>query len=69
MPALFGIAKRMKPTQHPIFESRAACALNGQTEGQISRLKALKRATYGRAGLKPLRARMLSLEAGEGYRE
>jgi transposase len=34
---------------------------NGQTEGQISRLKALKRATYGRAGPELLRARMLPL--------
>ena len=34
---------------------------NGQTEGQINRLKALKRAMYGRAGLELLRARMLPL--------
>ena len=34
---------------------------NGQTEGQINRLKALKRATYGRAGPELLRARMLPL--------
>lgn len=32
---------------------------NGQTEGQINRLKALKRAMYGRAGPELLRARML----------
>ena len=32
---------------------------NGQTEGQINRLKTLKRAMYGRAGSKILRARML----------
>jgi transposase len=32
---------------------------NGQTEGQINRLKALKRAMYGRAGIGLLRARML----------
>ena len=32
---------------------------NGQTEGQISRLKALKRAMYGRASPELLRARML----------
>jgi transposase len=29
---------------------------NGQTEGQINRLKTLKRATYGRAGPAPARA-------------
>lgn len=32
---------------------------NGQTEGQINRLKTLKRAMYGRAGVELLRARML----------
>jgi len=32
---------------------------NGQTEGQINRLKTLKRAMYGRAGTELLRARML----------
>ncbi|RUW59318.1 transposase, partial [Mesorhizobium sp. M4B.F.Ca.ET.049.02.1.2] len=34
---------------------------NGQTEGQINRLKTLKRAMYGRAGTEMLRARMLPL--------
>ena len=34
---------------------------NGQTEGQINRLKTLKRAMYGRAGPELLRARMLQL--------
>ena len=32
---------------------------NGQTEGQINRLKTLKRSMYGRAGTELLRARML----------
>lgn len=32
---------------------------NGQTEGQIDPLRTLKRATYGRADVKLLRARML----------
>jgi transposase len=32
---------------------------NGQVEGQINRLKTLKRAMYGRAGVELLRARML----------
>ena len=32
---------------------------NGQTEGQINRLKTLKRAMYGRAGPELLLARML----------
>ncbi|CAN2536324.1 hypothetical+protein [Methylocapsa aurea] len=34
---------------------------NGQTEGQINRLKTLKRALYGRAGVDLLRARMVPL--------
>jgi transposase len=34
---------------------------NGQTEGQINRLKILKRAKYGRAGVELLRARMISI--------
>jgi Transposase len=34
---------------------------NGQTEGHINRLKTLKRAMYGRAGIELLRARMLPL--------
>jgi transposase len=37
---------------------------NGQTEGQINRLKTLKRAMYGRAGTELLRARMLPHHAG-----
>ncbi|MGA8898539.1 transposase, partial [Bradyrhizobium sp.] len=32
---------------------------SGQTEGQINRLKTLKRSMYGRAGVELLRARML----------
>ena len=35
------------------------CWSNGQTEGQINRLKTLKRAMYGRAGAELIRARML----------
>jgi len=34
---------------------------HGQTEGQINKLKALKRAMYGRAGVELLRARMMPL--------
>jgi transposase len=34
---------------------------NGQTEGQVNRLKMLKRQTYGRAGVALLKARMLPL--------
>jgi transposase len=34
---------------------------NGQAEGQVNRLKTLKRSIYGRAGVDLLRARMLPL--------
>ena len=34
---------------------------NGQAEGQINRLKTLKRAMYGRAGLELRRARLMPL--------
>jgi len=34
---------------------------NGQTEGQINRLKTITRAMYGRAGIELLRARMIPL--------
>jgi transposase len=33
---------------------------NGQTEGQVNRLKLLKRQSYGRAGLPLLRQRVLA---------
>ncbi len=34
---------------------------NGQTEGQINKLKTLKRAMYGRTGVELLRAPMMPL--------
>ncbi len=42
---------------------------NGQTEGQINRLKTLKRSMYGRAGIELLRARMLPLQEYDLRRE
>ena len=42
---------------------------NGQTEGQINKLKTLKRAMYGRAGIDLLRARMLPLHEEDLHRE
>ena len=47
-----------------IQENRNAVAepwRNGQTEGQINRLKRLKRAMYGRASVELMRARMIPL--------
>jgi hypothetical protein len=42
---------------------------NGQTEGQINRLKTLKRSMYGRASVELLRARMMPLYEGDLHRE
>jgi len=42
---------------------------NGQTEGQINKLKTLKRAMYGRANVDLLRARMMPLRREGLHRE
>jgi len=42
---------------------------NGQTEGQINRLKTLKRSMYGRAGVDLLRARMLPVSIIDLHQE
>ena len=42
---------------------------NGQTEGQINKLKTLKRAMYGRAGVDLLRARMMPLHEDSLHQE
>jgi transposase len=42
---------------------------NGQTEGQINRLKTLKRSMYGRASIELLRGRMLPLQDSNLHRE
>jgi len=41
---------------------------NGETEGQINRLKPLKRAMYGRAGVELLRAQLLPLHLPGDHR-
>jgi transposase len=38
---------------------------SGQAEGQINRLKTLKRAMYGRTSIELLRARMLPFQSSE----
>ncbi len=38
---------------------------NGQAEGQINRLKTIKRAMYGRAGAELLRARMMPIQLSD----
>ena len=47
------------PLKMSMADIEALFAPDGQTEGQINRLKMLKRSMYGRAGVELLRARML----------
>lgn len=59
---LYGIKRFVSILQRDIDAVRNAVSetwSNGQTEGQINRLKTLKRSMYGRAGTELLRARML----------
>ena len=53
------LARDLRAVRNAIAEPWSS----GQAEGQINRLKTLKRARYGRAGIELLRARMLPLEA------
>jgi transposase len=52
-------ADGLKKDQHSILEALRSRWSNGQVEGQINRLKMLKRQMYGRANLDLLRARVL----------
>lgn len=61
---LYGIRRFVHTLRHDLAAVRNAITetwSNGQTEGQINRLKMLKRAMYGRAGVDLLRARMIPL--------
>lgn len=53
------LMRDIQAVRHAIAEPWSS----GQAEGQINRLKTLKRAMYGRAGIELLRARLLPLEA------
>jgi transposase len=61
---LYGMRRFAYTVRHDLEAVRSAITerwSNGQTEGQINRLKTLKRAMYGRAGTELLRARLLPL--------
>lgn len=61
---LYGIRLFAQILRHDIDAVRKAVSekwSNGQTEGQIDKLKSLKRSMYGRAGTEPVRARVLPL--------
>jgi transposase len=55
-------ARTLKRDQHAVRNAIAEPWSSGQAEGQINRLKTLKRCMYGRASIELLRARMLPLE-------
>ena len=52
----------MKTAKEAVRHAIAEPWSNGQAEGQINRLQALKRSMYGRAAIELLRAQMLPLE-------
>jgi transposase len=61
---IYGMQRFVRALRHDLEAVRNAVLetwSNGQTEGQINRLKTLKRAMYGRAGVDLLRARLMSL--------
>jgi len=57
--ALKGLAKGIRRDRDAVIAALNLPWSNGQVEGQINRLKALKRQMYGRAGIRLLRARFL----------
>jgi transposase len=59
--AMQRFARTVRRDLDPVTNALTEGWSNGQTEGQINRLKTLKRAMYGRAGAELLRARMLPL--------
>lgn len=70
--AIYAMRRFARTLRHDIGAVRNAMMeqwSNGQTEGQINRLKTLKRAMYGRAGIELLRARMIPLHEGHLHRE
>lgn len=68
--ALYGIRRFVHTLRQDLAAIRNAITeawSNGQTEGQINRLKMLKRAMYGRAGVDLLRARMMPLRPVQNH--
>jgi transposase len=59
--ALQRFAKTLQPDEDAVRHAIAFPWSSGQVEGQINRLKTLKRAMYGRASRELLQARMLPL--------
>jgi len=67
---LYGIRRFARTLRQDLAAVRNAITetwSNGQTEGQINRLKTLKRAMYGSAGIELLRARVLPMRPTEQH--
>jgi transposase len=60
--AMQRFARTLRRDIEAVKDAITDCWNNGQAEGQINRLKTLKRAMYGRAGSELLRARMLPIQ-------
>jgi transposase len=56
-------ARRVRQDIEAVTNALTLSWSSGQVEGQINRLKALKRSMFGRAGEELLRARMLPITA------
>ena len=57
---LASLARGLNADKHAVLAALREPWSNGQTEGQINKLKALKRQMYGRANFDLLRARLLA---------
>jgi transposase len=61
--AMQRFARRVRQDIGAVTNAMTQSWSSGQVEGQINRLKALKRSMFGRAGAELLRARMLPITA------
>ena len=59
IPEFASLAAGMKRDKAAIETALTLATSNGQVEGQVNRLKLVKRSMYGRAKLDPLRQRVL----------
>ena len=60
IPELAGFAKSLKQDFNAVFAAMSLPWSNGQVEGQVNRLKLIKRQMYGRAGFDLLRRRVIA---------
>jgi transposase len=58
VPELRGFAQGLRQDEAAVRAALTEAWSNGQVEGQVNRLKLIKRAGYGRAGFRLLRARV-----------